>query len=140
MKKINQLVNSNINERLRNLDELTQTIAHYFSVPDENRFWPMLKNQTLTLLTDDPHFATQVRFKRRNLCSYLSQLANNKVTKVDIKVISLPLASFERNTNRFRISDNTADIVNSIAGSIADPEIQQSLVRLVKTVKRPEQT
>lgn len=138
MKKAYQLVNRNINERLQQLDKLTDTIAHFFSTTDTNRFWPILRNQRLTLLTDDPHFATQARFKQRNLCNYLSKSLNSKITKVDIKVISLPLASFEEKTNRFRISDNAAEIISSIALGMNDTELQNCLTRLAKTVKRPD--
>lgn len=139
MKKIDQLINRDIHERLYNLDDLTQKIASFFSIPVENRFWPIIKNQQLILMTDDPHLATQARFKQRYLCTYLSKSLKSKINRVDIKVINLPLASFEQKTDRFRISGEAADIVSSIALSIEDQDLQQSLSQLVGNIKRHNQ-
>lgn len=137
MKKINQLISGGINEQLHQLDELAGLIAHFFSIPVENRFWPLLKNQRITLLTDDPHFATQARFQQHSLCKYLSKHLNTKIRSVDIKVIGLPLASFERKTGDFRFSSDTANILQSIAQGIEDKELQAAIQQLALTASRP---
>ena len=104
MKKINQLISRGFDQKLHQLDTLTEVIAHFFSIPAENRFWPLLKNQRITLLTDDPHFATQARFQQHSLCKYLSKHLNTNIRGVDIKVIGLHLASVEQKTSEFRAS------------------------------------
>lgn len=140
MRKINQLINKGIDERLHQLDELSEVIAHFFSIPVENRFWPLLKNQRVTLLTDDPHFATQARFQQNLLCKYLSKCLNTKIRSVDIKVIGLPLASFEQKTGEFRLSGDTANILHSIAQGIDDKELQAAIQQLAITASRPRPT
>lgn len=137
MKKINQLISGGLNETLHQLDALTGLIAHFFSVPAENRFWPLLKNQRITLLTDDPHFATQARFQQHLLCKHLSKCLNSKIRSVDIKVISLPLASFDEKTGSFRCSGNTANILQSIAQGIEDKELRLAIQRLAMTASQP---
>lgn len=136
MKRVNQLINKDIDERLHQLDELTEVIAHFFSIPAENRFWPLLKNQRITLLTDDPHFATQARFQQNLLCKHLSKYLNTKIRNADIKVIGLPVASFEQKMGKFRFSSNTANIVQSIAQSIDDKELQTAIRQLARTASR----
>lgn len=137
MKKINQLLDEGINVKLHQLDELTEIIAHFFSIPVENRFWPLLKNQRVTLLTDDPHLATQARFQQHLLRKYLSTCLNTNIRSVDIKVIGLPLASYEQKTGDYRLSDATANTLQSIAQGIDDKELQDALKRLAATASRP---
>ena len=51
---------------------------------------------------------------------------------MDIKVISLPLASFEQKKDSFKLSANAANIVGSIAQSIHDDELRETVLRLSK--------
>jgi hypothetical protein len=137
MKKVNQLISRDFDAKLHQLDELTEVIAHFFSIPIENRFWPLVKNQRVTLLTDDPHFATQARFQQISLCKYLSKCLNTKIRSVDIKVIGLHLASVEQKTGDFRISPTAASIMQSIANGIDDKELQSAIQQLAQTASRP---
>ncbi|MDQ5767837.1 hypothetical protein [Thiothrix subterranea] len=139
MKKIDRLISKGFDERLHQLDRLTVEIARFFAVPTENRFWPLLKNQRITLLTDDPHFATQARFQQHLLCKYLSKCLNTNIRGIDIKVIGLHLASIEQKTSEFRVSSNTASIMKSIAQSIDDKELREAIEQLAKTASRPVQ-
>jgi hypothetical protein len=137
MEKINQLINKDMKESLQQLDTLAETVAHFFSIRAENRLWPVLRNQRLTLITDDPHLATQARFQQNPLCKYLSKCLNTKIRGVDIKVISLPVASFEQKTNGFRLSQDTAQIMHSIAQGIEDKELQEAVMLLTETARKP---
>lgn len=137
MKRIDQLISKGFDEKLHQLDRLTAEIAHFFSVPNENRFWSLLKNQRITLLTDDPHFATQARFQQHLLCKYLSKCLNTNIRGIDIKVIGLHLASVEQKTGSFRLSSNAANIMQSIAQSIDNKELREAIEQLAKTASRP---
>lgn len=137
MKKIDQLISIGFDEKLHQLDRLTAEIARFFSVPTENRFWPLLKNQRITLLTDDPHFATQARFQQHLLCKHLSKCLNTNIRSIDIKVIGLHLASIEQKTGDFRLSNDAANIMRSIAQGIDDKELREAIEQLAKTASRP---
>ncbi len=137
MKKIDQLISKGVDEKLHQLDRLTVEIAHFLCVPNENRFWSLLKNQRITLLTDDPHFATQARFQQHLLCQYLSKCLNTNIRGIDIKVIGLHLASVEQKTGNFRLSSNAANIMQSIAQSIDNKELREAIEQLAKTASRP---
>ncbi|OQX04077.1 MAG: hypothetical protein BWK73_37365 [Thiothrix lacustris] len=115
MKKINQLINRGVDQKLHQMDTLAEVIAHFFSISVENRFWPLLKNQRITLLTDDPHFATQARFQQHLLCKHLSKCLNINIRGIDIKVIGLHLASAEQKMGDFSTSSHAAHIMQSIA-------------------------
>lgn len=132
MKKVNYLINNNlISRRLHQFDQLTGVIAEFVSMPLENRVWPLLRGRKLTLLTDDPHLATQVRFMEKQLCNHINKTLKLRIIGVDIKVMSLPLARGGRNIHRKKVSPQTSAIVGSIADSIEDPELQGVLKRLI---------
>lgn len=137
MERINRLIHPELTERIDQFDKLTAEISRFLSLPLENRVWPILKNNQLTLLTDDPHLATQARFQQQTLSKHLSKCLNFKIRGVHIKLISLPLARFDQKINRFALSDDAANTMNNIAQGIDDIELQEAVMRLVKTAKHP---
>lgn len=137
MERINRLIHPELTERLNQFDKLTAEIGQFLSLPLENRVWPVLKNHRLTLLTDDPHLATQARFQQHTLSKHLSKRLNFKIRGLHIKLISLPLARFDQKNNRITLSDDAATTMNNIAQSIEDTELQEAVMRLAKTASHP---
>lgn len=136
MERINRLIHPELAERVDQFDKLTLEIEQFLSLPLENRVWPILKNHRLTLLTDDPHLATQVRFQQHTLSKHLSKRLKLQITGLHIKLISLPLASFEQKNGRFTLSGDAALVMNNIAQGIEDRELQEAVKHLVKTASR----
>lgn len=120
MEKINHLINKDIMEQLVRLDSLAERVTQFLNIPSEIRLWPFLKHQRVTLLTDDPHLATQARFQQNQLCKHLSTCLHTKIRGVDIKVISLPVARLEQRISGYTLSMPTAHIMRSIAQGIED--------------------
>lgn len=137
MKKVDYLIKGNfISQRLNQFDQLTQAIEEFVSMPLENRVWPMMRGRRLTLLTDDPHLATQARFMEKQLCKHINTKLGLRIIGVDIKVMSMPLARKRATMSRKKASPQTTTIVRSIADSIEDPELQAALKRLIDTDTR----
>ena len=130
MRKINGFLYAGLNERLHKLDELTHQIGVFLEAPAQNRVWPLIKQRRLILMTDDPHIATNARFMKKQLCKHLNQQLNLRLNAVDIKVLTLPLASFGKKTSRKQITENTGQTLESIAAGIDDPELAQALLGL----------
>ncbi|MEZ5536981.1 MAG: hypothetical protein R3F02_15335 [Thiolinea sp.] len=132
MKKVDYLLKDNfLSERLNQLDQLTTAIEELVSMPLTNRVWPLIHGRKLTLLTDDPHLATQARFMQKPLCKHINTKLKLKLSGVDVKVMSLPLARKNKNMSRNRVDPQTKEVVTSIADSIEDPELQTALKRLI---------
>jgi hypothetical protein len=137
MKKVNYLIKDNfLSKRLNQFDQLTQIIEEFMSMPLNNRVWPLLRGRRLVLMTDDPHLATQARFMQKPLCKHINAKLKLKISGVDIKVMSLPFARKDHNMSRNRASQQTTEIVESIADSIQDPELQAALKRLISADNR----
>ena len=137
MKKINRLIQRDLTDRLQRTDAVITLIEQFLNIPLENRLWLTLKNQRLTLLTDDAHLATHLRFQHITLCRYINKHLDVKIRAVDIKVISLPLARFEQKTSGFSFSHDAANVICSIAQSIDDPELREAVVQLAQTASQP---
>lgn len=132
MKKVNYLIKDNfLSKRLNQFDQLTEIIEAFLSMPLENRVWPLMRGRKLVLMTDDPHLATQARFMQKPLCKHINTKLKLKISGVDIKVMSLPLARKGQNIGRNQVGTQTTRIVESIADSIPDPELQAALKRLI---------
>lgn len=137
MEKINHLINRDITERLEQLDELTAEVGNFLALPVTGRVWPVLKNQRLTLFTDDSHLATQIRFQQQLLGKHLSKRLNLKISGVNIKLISFPLASKVRKNNSFCMSSQAVLVMQGIAGSMEDKELRQAILNLTAVAHRP---
>ena len=137
MEKINKLIQGGLTERLQRADAVIAIIAQFLKFPLDNRLWLSLKNQRLTLLTDDIHLATQLRFQQFMLCKHINKHLDVKIRGLDIKVINLPLARLEHKTNGFKFSHEAASVVCSIAQGIDDPELREAVMQLASTASRP---
>lgn len=137
MEKISHLINKGIAERLEQLDKLTLEVESFLALSITGRVWPVLKHQRLTLLTDDPHLATQIRFQQHTLSKHLSKRLNLKISGVNIKLISFPLASIVQKNNGFYMSSKAALVMQNIAHSMEDNELQQAILQLTATAHRP---
>ena len=133
MKKINKLIQGGLTERLQRADAVVAVIAQFLKIPLDNRLWLTLKNQRLTLLTDDTHLATLLRFQQIMLCKHINKHLGSKIRGIDIKVISLPLARYEKKTTGFQFSSEAANVVCSIAHNIEDPELREAVMQLANT-------
>lgn len=146
MRKINNVIQDNfLHERLNQFDQLTQLICNFMSLPLENRVWPIIRGRRLILMTDDPQLATQARFMQKPLCKHINDQTqikiNHKISGLDIKLMSMPLTRKGKHLGRNKISEQTSEILGSIAESIDDQELQTVLQRLAKqkeTVKKPQ--
>ena len=133
MKSVNGLMqNYFLHERLSQFDRLTQIISNFMSLPLENRLWPLVRGRRLILLTDDPQFATQARFMHKPLCQHIREHTELNVSRLEVKLMSVPLQKRRRQLNRQAISPEAAGIISSIAGSIDDQELQTALQKLAE--------
>jgi len=130
VKKPVQCLQAAIKQKLEQINRLTISIETLVGLPLEGRIWPLLSNSRLILLTDDPHLATQARLMHKTLLKYVNHQHNLKLVALDIKVMSLPLASNERKSDRTKLSPQTAGVICSIAASIEDRELSAALTRL----------
>lgn len=134
MKNVNGLMRDYfLHEKLDQFDQLTRLIGTFMSLPLENRLWPLVRGRILVLLTDDPQFATQARFMHKSLCQYISANTELKISRLEVKLMSVPLPKKRRQLNRQSVSIETANVISSIAEGIDDQDLQETLKRLAES-------
>lgn len=132
MKKSKQLISQHIVQHLRELNELSESVADLLQI-DRNihSLWISIKKNRLLILTDDSAFATQLRFHQVIIRQHLNQKLLTKLSGVKIKVIAKKyLKHEERQQKCYRISTHTGNVLSYIAEDIEDDEISACLKRL----------
>lgn len=133
MKNINRLVNSQLVRSIESYDKLSQTVYELLHLNKEkHNLWVVIKQQNLTILTDNPYLGTQLQYQQQNICDelnrqYLLQLKNTKVKIIPPKG--------ERKVSKekcYVISDKAGQVLASIADDIEDEELKESLIKLSK--------
>lgn len=140
MKKIDNLINTNFKNTVHVSENLANTAAHFLKLGQADlHLWCILRNHQLTLLTDDTHLAARARLQTHPLRNYMNKQLNLQISKVDVKVIGLPLASFDEKKYRYQCSGHAAAVMGSIAQTIEDEGIRTALLSLARTLSRTSQ-
>lgn len=113
------------------LDELRNSIIKIMSINTEDiKIWPVLSSGKLTLFSDDPMLATQVRYQQKNICKHLNNAYNLKLDGVHTKLIPPTNASQPVKSQAPPLSKITSKTLSSIAKEIEDSELKQILINI----------
>ena len=133
MKNFNQLVNSQLTRSIKNYDKLSSFVYELMHL-DKNKhnLWVVVKQQQLTLLTDNPYLATQLRYQQETICTEMNRrfLLELKSSKVKIVPPTAHLKAAKQEL--YKIGDKASGILASIANEIDDDELKASLLKLAK--------
>ncbi len=137
MNKVKKFVDGNLAERLKHVDNLSQSVYKALSLPMENHnIWAVMEMSQLTLLTDDSILATQLRLEQQRIIYYFQQQLNIAIRKITIKM-TMPAPRPPRKKKRSRkIATKNAKIMISIAQDIQDKELQEQVIHMAKKNSR----
>ena len=99
---------------------------------EKHNVWVVVKQQKLTILTDNPYLGTQLQYQQKAICEELNRkfLLQLKTTKV--KIVPPSVKKEKVKEDLFVISDKAGSILSSIAEMIDDKELKESLKQLAK--------
>jgi hypothetical protein len=131
MKTAQSLINPQLVKRLKEIDELKKSLYDYLGItPEMVTLWPILKNQELTILTDSPIFATQLRFQRVSIATFLKQKYSLNITVVHTKLLSPQKAIPVLQKKTIKPGLSAQKSIKSIANLINDKELRDALIKL----------
>ena len=133
MKNINSLVNSTLARSIKSYDKLSNAVYSLLHLNKEkHNIWVVVKQQNLTILTDNPYLGTQLQYQQQAICNELNRkfLLQLKTTKV--KIVPPRMKKEKVKEDLFVISDKAGSILSSIAELIEDKELKESLNKLAK--------
>lgn len=131
MKNINDLVNSQLVESIKSYNKLSNAVYDFLHLnKQKHNVWVVVKQQQLTLLTDNPYLATQLRYQQQNICLHLNQKFLMQLKTIKVKIVPPKGVREKVEESNFVISDKASGILVGIADEIDDIELKKSLLKL----------
>ncbi len=131
MKKISNFVNHQLTRSIESYDKLSLFVYKLLHLDQKkHNVWVVIKQQKLTIMTDNPYLGTQLRYQQDNIRDALNRefLLELKLSKV--KIIPPKSENVKKKTQRFVISERTGRVLSCIAEDIEDEELRESLKKL----------
>jgi len=133
MKTVSQSVNPHLIKRLKEIDDLKYDLCKALNIdPETTSLWPIINKKSLTLLTDTPILATQIRFQQKWILSFLKQKHALNITDMNTKLLPPQKASSISGKKPINMGNSTKNTIASIANSINDEDLSKSLMNLIK--------
>ena len=134
MKASQKIVIKYIAQHLEQLNYLSDSVAELLQIDRKtHNLWVSIEKNKLLLMTDDSAFATYLRFQQQRIRQHVNQLFLIKLKSVRTKIIVIKHQAKEAEKTRpFQILPQTANVLSSIADSIEDEEIRETLRRLLQ--------
>ena len=95
-------------------------------------------DDVLVVHTDNASYASLLRFQAKTLCKTFSEQCHTQFNKLEVKVRPLTMAAATKPRgiiNNLNLPVQAADALKTIAVSIDDDALKQSLNRLAKKIK-----
>jgi len=136
MKKASDFVNSQFIRSIETYDKLSQYVYQLMHLNKEkHNVWVVVKQQQLTILTDNPYLGTQLQYQQQTICDALNRQFLLELKKTKVKIIPPKAIKETRHDPRFVIGEKASLALESIAKDIDDEELQASLLQLAQKEK-----
>jgi len=133
MKKASDFVNSQFSRSIETYDKLSTSVYELMHLNKEkHNVWVVVKQQQLTILTDNPYLGTQLQYQQQTICDALNRQFLLELKKTKVKIIPPKAIREKKQEPRFVISDRASDALECIAKDIGDAELKASLLKLTK--------
>ncbi len=131
MKNINDLVNKQMVESIKSYDKLSNAVYEFLHLNKEkHNVWVVTKQQQLTLLTDNPYLATQLRYQQHNICQHINQKFLMQLKTIKVKIVPPKGVREKVEESNFRVSEKAGGFLADIAKDIGDEGLRESLLKL----------
>ena len=133
MKKASDLVNRQLTRSIQSYDKLSNSVYEMLHLNKEkHNVWVVVKQQQLTLMTDNPYLATQLRYQQDQIRDKLNREFLLELKKSKVKIVPPTMKRERPKEERFLITKKTGKVLESIAEMIDDDELRASLKKLGK--------
>jgi len=131
MKRLNDLVNNQLAKSVKSYDRLSDSVYKLLHLnKKKHNLWVVVRQQQLTLMTDNPYLGTQLRYQQDNIREALNREYLLELKKSKVKIVPPTAAREIIKEERFIISEQTGKTLESIANMIEDKELSESLRQL----------
>ena len=133
MKNISHLVNANLVRSIENHDKLSAAVYSLLHLNKEkHNVWVVVKQNQLTIMTDNPYLGTQLQYQQQNICDHLNQQFLLQLRSTKVRIIPPSTKASPKQGENFMISNKAGKILATIAEDIEDEALKESLLALSK--------
>lgn len=130
MKKITDLVNNQLIRSIKSYDKLSDSVYEMLHLNKEkHNVWVVIKQQQLTIMTDNPYLGTQLRYQQDNIRDNLNRQYLLELKKSKVKIVPPRAERQKAKKEHFIINESTGRVLESIANDIEDDELRESLIK-----------
>lgn len=134
MKNVRSLVDKNLIERLHSVDNLSHLIYHILNIsPEQHHLWAVRDRRTLTVMTDSQMLATQLHYQQQRILEHINHNSSLALDKMKVKMTMPAVRQRRAPKAAYTMSARNAKILSSIADTIEDEELRESLQRLANS-------
>ena len=131
MKNFHHLVNSELTKSIENYDKLSNFVYELMHLDKEkHNVWVVAKQQHLTLMTDNPYLATQLRYQQNAICDALNRKFLMELKTCKLKIIPPTADITKKKQDLYKIGEKASAVLKTIANEIDDEELKKSLLKL----------
>ena len=136
MQKLSSYIESDLQKKAKLLHRLTLSIRMQLPAELAHHCWvASIDDRTLTIITNDPCRASQIRFQQREILKLLNHELNPTVNeylkRIKIKIGNV-FSGTETPTKAHRLSRNSAKRISECSRNIKDLELKNALNQLAK--------
>jgi len=133
MKQLNDLINSQLSRKIESNDKLSAFVYDLLHLnEDKHNVWVVVKQQQLTLLTDNPYLGTQLQYQQQNICTEINRHFLLELKKSKVKIVPPETSKPETHESLYKIGNKACDALVGIANEIEDKELSESLKKIAK--------
>ena len=136
MKNFKHLVNSELTKSIENYDKLSEFVYELMHLDKKkHNVWVVTKRQQLTLMTDNPHLGTQLRYQQAAICDALNRNFLMELKTAKVKIVPPTAKTETKKMDLYKVGRKASEILASIAYEIEDEELKNSLLKLANKNK-----
>lgn len=138
MQKVSTYIESNLQRKAKLLHRLTFCLRMQLSPDLAQHCWvACIDDRVLTITTNDPCRASQIRFQQREILKLLnhelSPTLNEYLKRIKIKISSFT-SGIEPPTKTQKLSKNSAKLIKECSNNISDLDLKNALHQLAKKI------
>ena len=133
MKNISQLINSQLTRSIKSNDKLSEFVYELLHLNKEkHNLWVVVKQQNLTLLTDNPYLGTQLSYQQEAICNGINKKFLFELKTSKVKIVPPTGNPVKMKKDLYQVSDRASGALAGIADEIDDEELKAALLKLTR--------
>ncbi|RVU83264.1 DUF721 domain-containing protein [Leucothrix sargassi] len=87
MKEIAKLPNTYLNQSIKNIDRLSETVRDYLGITQTQiPLYVVIKQQVISLIVESPIFANQLKYQQKDILNHINRTLLSEFKQINVKL------------------------------------------------------